>query len=297
MSSEATPLQPHLIPGRIEARAGNGQLTQLLLSTARSTAEVYLHGAHVTHFQKRGEHPLLFMSSRSSFAPGKPIRGGVPLIFPWFGPRDGAPAHGFARTAEWSLVESSANDDATRITLELTQPLDSPQWPAHRLRYRVTADTALRLELAVTNTSTTRAFPCESCLHTYFAIGDVAQAGIVGLQGARYLDKVDGFAEKAETATKIPITGETDRVYLDTAATVTISDPVWGRKLIVAKSGSASTVVWNPWIAKAMAMADFGDDEYPRMLCVESGNVDRNRITLAPGATATLAVELHSEPL
>lgn len=297
MLSEETGHQPHLISHRVEARAGNGQLPKLVLMTPNSTAEVYLHGAHVAHFQRHGERPLLFMSAQSLFAPGKPIRGGVPIIFPWFGSRNGAPAHGFVRTAEWSLVESRATDNATSITLELVQASDSPEWPAHRLHYRVTAGDSLHLELVIMNTSVTRELACENCLHTYFAIGETAHARIAGLQGARYLDKVDRFAEKTEAATEIAITGETDRVYLNTPSTVTIIDPTWRRRIIVEKSGSNSTVIWNPWIAKSKAMADFGDGEYPQMLCVESGNVDRNRLALAPGATVRMLVELRSEPL
>ncbi len=295
MTDKETALQPLLISGRVEMRTGNGHLPKLVLTAARSTAEIYLHGAHVTHFQKQNERPLLFMSAQSLFASDKPIRGGVPLIFPWFGPRDGAAAHGFVRTAAWSLVESSVTDNETSVTLELAQAADSAEWPAHRLRYRVIAGETLRLELETANTSLTRELKYEECLHTYFAIGDIHATRITGLQGVRYLDKVDHFTEKTETSSEIAITGETDRVYLNTTSSVTITDPAWRRQIVVEKSDSNSTVVWNPWIAKAKAMADFGDDEYPQMLCVESGNVDRNRLTLAPGANATLAVELRSE--
>ncbi len=295
MTDTETALRSFLIPGRVEARTENGQLPKLLLSTAGSTAELYLHGAQVTYFQKQSERPLLFMSAQSYFAPDKPIRGGVPIIFPWFGPRDGAAAHGFARTAAWSLVDSSATNNETRVTLELAQATDLGEWPAHRLRYRVTVSDVLRLELEVTNNSTARELAHESCLHTYFAIGDIHTTRIAGLQGACYLDKVDNFVEKTETAAEIAITGETDRVYLNTDSTVTIIDPLWHRRIVVEKSGSRSTVVWNPWIAKAKAMADFGDDEYQRMLCVESGNVDRDRLALAPGTSSTLSTTLRSE--
>jgi glucose-6-phosphate 1-epimerase len=32
--------------------------------------------------------------------------------------------------------------------------------------------------------------------------------------------------------------------------------------------------VWNPWSTKAKSMADFGDDEYKQMVCVEPGYVN-----------------------
>jgi D-hexose-6-phosphate mutarotase len=108
---------------------------------------------------------------------------------------------------------------------------------------------------------------------------------------------VDNFTRKTETADAIIVTGETDRVYLDTTTEVEILDPGYRRRVMVAKSGSASTVVWNPWIAKAQQMADFGNDEYRRMICVESGNVAGNRLTLAPGETSTLSVTIRSAPL
>ena len=93
-------LQRLAIPGRVEIVNGHGGLPLIKITTSWSTAEIYLHGAHVAGFQKNGEPPLIFMSAKSYFANGKPIRGGVPICFPWFGNRDGEPAHGFARLAE-----------------------------------------------------------------------------------------------------------------------------------------------------------------------------------------------------
>src|SRR5690606_20141531 len=70
---------------------GNGGLTRIVVDTDEAEAHVYLHGAHVTHYQPRGgrqqQSPVLMLSNRSHFQTGKPIRGGVPVIFPWFGPR------------------------------------------------------------------------------------------------------------------------------------------------------------------------------------------------------------------
>jgi D-hexose-6-phosphate mutarotase len=88
-----------------------------------------------------------------------------------------------------------------------------------------------------------------------------------------------------------------DRLYLNATGTVEILDPRLGRKIRVEKQGSASTVVWNPWIAKSRQMPDFGDEEYERMICVESGNVASNSISLPPGGSSTLTVKLSSETL
>src|ERR1035441_405056 len=113
---ESDSLRKHEIPGHVAIMTGSGGLAELAVTTPFSTAEIYPHGAHVTHFQKRGEPPLLFLSRQSWFAPGKPIRGGVPICFPWFGNREGEPSHGFARVTEWQLVQSAAVPDGT-VTL------------------------------------------------------------------------------------------------------------------------------------------------------------------------------------
>jgi len=98
-----------------------------------------------------------------------------------------------------------------------------------------------------------------------------------------------------ETAKVIHFNSEVDRVYLDAPQAVKIEDAKLKRILLVEKTGSHSTVVWNPWVDKAKAMADFGNEEYRRMVCVEAGNVGPNQITLAPGATSVLKVGLSSQ--
>ena len=95
----------------------------------------------------------------------------------------------------------------------------------------------------------------------------------------------------------IRISSEVDRTYLNTTGEVEVLDERRSRKIRIEKQGSVSTVVWNPWIAKAQQMPDFGNDEYERMVCVESGNVGSNIIRLPPGERSKLMVQLSSEPL
>lgn len=291
-------LRNHEIPERVTIVKGGGDLPKIKVRTDWSTAEIYLLGAHVTGFQKNGEPPLLFMSRASQFAFGKAIRGGVPIIFPWFGAREGFPSHGFARVTEWEWEESSAAPDGS-VTLRFRLPTaahaaDSP--PAD-VTFAVTVSDKLTMELTVANPSRTENLSFENCLHTYFAIGDIAEVGITGLKGTTYIDKVDNFRTKLESADAVRISSETDRVYLDTTETVEVHDSRHHRKIRVEKIGSASTVVWNPWVAKAREMSDFDDDEYKQMVCVEAGNVARNKITLAPGKSASLKVILSSHPI
>jgi glucose-6-phosphate 1-epimerase len=283
------------IRDRVQIVAGDGGLTKVVVTSKFSTAEIYLHGAHVTHFQKYGEPPLIFLSKQSLFADGKAIRGGVPICFPWFGARAGNVMHGIARLAEWKLVETNElPDGSVRVNFLLPENLlTQAGWPAVKVNFIVTAGETLTLELVTQNTSA-QDFIFEDCLHTYFHVGDISQVAITGLKDVSYLDKVEGFAHKLETNDAIKITSEVDRVYLNTTGAVEIADASLRRKIVIEKSGSVSAVVWNPWIDKAKAMADFGDDEYKQMVCVESGNVGESKITLAAGKTATLKVVLQS---
>ena len=277
---------------------GQGGLTRLDIHTRWSQAELYLHGAHVTHFQKHGEPPLLFLSEASRFEAGHPIRGGIPLVFPWFGPRPGLPAHGFARFNAW-LLERISFTDAGECQVALRLPR-LPEWMAGRpyaAEYVVTVGRELGLELKILNESPHNEFEFEACLHTYFAISDIGQVKLTGLHGATYRDALQENAVKSEKAESITIGAEVDRLYQDTSTTVTIHDPGFKRRITVEKSGSQSTVVWNPWIAKAKRMPDFGDEEYQKMVCVESGIITPNEGRLAPNSSHTLAVKLGSAPL
>ncbi len=274
------------IPDCLTLVTGNGGLSKAIVKTQWSEADIYLHGAHVTHFQKTGEKPLLFLSAASQFSDENPIRGGVPIIFPWFGPREGFAAHGYARTHAWNLIETALlPSGAVTLRFEL------PGTEGFQVEYLVTVAESLQMELSVTNT-TTQPAQIETCLHTYFQISDIAAISITGLEGVTYLDKV---AASSHSASKpIQISSEVDRVYCDTSSTVEIIDPGFERRIRVEKSGSNSTIVWNPWVEKSKRMADFGDEEYPNMVCVESGNVGDNAVTLDPREKAVLWVQLSS---
>ena len=278
------------IPGIATFEPGEGDLARLVVRSSLAEAHIYLHGAHVTHFQPRDKAPVLFMSQRSLFAGDKPIRGGIPLIFPWFGPRAGhpeSPAHGFARTAEWQ-IESLSEDGDGIVTAAFRLAADDRTralWPYDfNVGYRVAIGRTLTLTFEVKNTSP-ESFTFEDALHTYFSVGDVRQTSVFGLENAEYVDKTDAFQRKKQGPEPIRITQETDRVFESTRKACILDDPGLKRRITVDKSGSQTTVVWNPWIAKAAAMADFGDDEWPRMLCIETANAGANAITLAPGKT------------
>jgi glucose-6-phosphate 1-epimerase len=163
-------MKQHEIHGRVAVTTGNGGLRKINVKTDFSAAEIYLHGAHVTGFQKNGGPPLLFMSAKSWFAPGRPIRGGVPVIIPWFGNRDGEPSHGFARLTEWQLVKTSAAaDGAVTLNFRLPEISERPSWKNLRTEYAVTVSDKLTMELIAANESA-EAMEIETCLHTYFHV-------------------------------------------------------------------------------------------------------------------------------
>jgi glucose-6-phosphate 1-epimerase len=277
------------IPEFVTLDAGKGGLPRVRVRNALGAAEIYLDGGHVTSFIPAGGSDLLWMSAQSLFAEGKPIRGGIPLCWPWFGPDPkglGRAGHGVARLARWTPVSAAQlHDGRTRIDLALDPcPATAPgiDQPFH-LDLTVIVGRELDVRLTTVNTGRS-ALTIDDALHTYFAVHNVRSTTITGLDGIGYVDKVDGGARKVQVGA-IAFTGETDRVYLPTTGTTVIDDGA--RRIRVAKSGSAATVVWNPWTAKAKAMADFGDDEWTGMLCIEAANCLDAPIHLLPGTAHT----------
>lgn len=274
---------------------GRGGLPMVRIETPWSAAEIYLQGACVTHFQPHGAAPLLFLSEQSRFEKDAPIRGGIPIIFPWFGKPEGRTSqHGFARLRQWELVEIKKQPDSSVVAHFVLQV--SAELLSIPLDYYVTVGKTLTAELVVRNYSD-KMFVFENCLHTYFSVGDIKQVSVVGLQGVDYLDALEKRARKREQSDVIRFREEVDRLYVNTAHTVEIHDAALHRRIRIEKEGSASTVVWNPWRAKAQAMEDFGDEEYHRMVCVESGNAALNEIKLAIGQESRLKINLSCNNL
>ena len=269
------------------------------METPLARAEVYLQGAHVTAYAPQRGAPLLFLSEASRFAAGVPIRGGVPLVFPWFGRKADdadAPLHGPARCLPWQLADATADSrgvvDLTLVLADVT----AASWPAGAaLRYRIEIGATLALALEVENRGPAP-IRFEDALHTYLAVRDVERVRVTGLEGATFLDETEGFARKRAGAEPLVLRGETDRVYDDTRTTCVVWDPRARRRVEIAKSGSAATVVWNPGPERARILTDLGDDEWRRFVCVESGNVGRGAVTVAPGARHRLSIRIQSEP-
>jgi len=294
------------IPGALTFAVGNGGLIVARVNTPACTAEIYLHGAHLTAWQPAGHAPALFLSERSEFAAGKAIRGGVPVIFPWFGartatpesPRTDGPSHGFARTSLWQVAFAALAGDDLHLTLTLA-PNEASRalgFDQFQLAYEFVLGAELRMRLTVANQAETP-LHFEEAFHTYLAAGDATRVQIRGLVDTEFLDKTDGFQRKRQTEEVLTLTKETDRPYLNTAATVTLDDPTLKRRITVAKANSLTTVVWNPWVEVSAKLPDMDPNGWRRMTCIETANAVENAITLAPRTAHTMEAHIRVEEL
>lgn len=275
---------------------GPGGLTRVTVKHPAATAEIYLQGAHVTSFVPAGEKPVLFLSAQSKFVTGTAIRGGVPICFPWFGPKPGKPAHGFARTTEWELFHVAALPDKVVLRFRLSSnDATRALWPVDfSAEYMVRVGTTLGLELKVTNTSS-ETLEYEEALHSYLYVSDAAAVTVEGVQGATYLDKPGVRTRLVDAADRVGFAGEVDRVYVGTTNPCTIYDPGVSREVLVSKTGSNCTIIWNPGAVLASKMADLGAAEAKKFVCVETANCADFAILLAAGeahiTTTTIGVK------
>ena len=279
------------LAGVMEFRAAACGMIYASVTTPRAAATVYLQGAHITAWQPAGHSPVLFLSRRAEFAPGKAIRGGVPISFPWFAARhDGkpGPSHGFARIQNWTVAFAALAGDDLHLTFTLgpTELSRSLGYDGFRLAYQLVIGRALSLQLTVANEAASP-LVFEEALHTYYAVADVREASVTGLDGVTYLDKPDHSRPKVQEGA-VTFSGETDRLYLDTAGACVLEDVAGERRITVSKTNSNSTVVWNPWETGARKLPDLGPSEWQEFVAVETVNAAKNAVTLAPGETHTM---------
>ena len=286
------------IPGVARVSEGNSGLARVQITGTFAEGEMYQHGGHVTSWKPAGNEEVLFVSTKSRWEEGQAIRGGIPICFPWFRAKlddPHAPAHGFVRTKMWQLESIIENENGVAVTM-LTQSDAHTRkwWPGEfRLVHRVTFGSELRLELVCMNTGTTP-FRFEEALHTYNRIANIQDARLQGLDRVSYLDNTESNKEKTQRGDAI-IASATDSAYCNTQNEVDLLDANKKRRIRLRKEHSLSTVVWNPWIEKARAMADFGDDEWPGMVCVEPANAAEDAVTVAPGTVHSMGITVRVE--
>lgn len=263
------------------------------------TADIFLQGAHLASWVPRGQAPVLWMSPLGRYEPGIPLRGGVPLSFPWFAVHPSeplAPRHGFARTALWTLVELRESAQATTAVLRLgdSEATRASVWPhSFAAEYEITVGASLRLSLTIENTGD-HDFSFEQALHSYYALGDAATASVRGLEARPYLDYLDGST--GLQGPELTPDRAVDRLYQD-ADHAAIDDRAIGRRVSISSQGSSSIIVWNPGEQGSLDTADLSDDAWTGMVCVETGNVRERAITLAAGASHRMVTTVTLGPL
>ncbi|KAF2069589.1 hypothetical protein CYY_009093 [Polysphondylium violaceum] len=272
----------------ISIESGKNNLPKVVLTTPNSLCEVYLHGAHITSFKtnnKKVEH--LFVSEKSIFQDLKAIRGGIPLIWPQFGPGS-IQTHGFARNIDWEISRVFVNDKSQSVEIEFT--LHSSEYSQKiwgvtnefKTTYTVTLHADhLDLGFDVRNVGQ---IPIEFQLafHTYYSISDIENVHVLGLKNRDYIDKLDNMKIVKEQRRELTVRSEVDSVYLNVVPEQNYQ-PLQlvdlGRKQTVTLTydyqNIPDVVVWNPWIEKSKKMDDFQDDEYKQMICIEVGVINK----------------------
>jgi glucose-6-phosphate 1-epimerase len=287
-------------PGELEFLVGDHGALVASVTNAQGSATIAIQGAQVLTWAPAGDEPVVWLSPDARFKPGKSLRGGIPVCWPWFGahPEDPSkPAHGFARNLDWVLSEAATVPEGTRLVLRLVPgEAELALWPHQaELSLAVTVGERLRLDLATVNTGA-EPITITQALHTYFEVEDIAEVEVEGLEGCEYIDKTAADARLRQEG-PILIDREVNRIYLGCPGDAVIRDRALERAIRVSKTGSTSYVVWNPWAETGAAFGDMGEDGYRRMLCVETTNAASDVVTVAPGERFTLTTEYSVEPL
>ena len=286
------------------------ELLALRIENQQATATVFLQGAQLSHYQRNNEAPIIWCSSHCDYQQGKPLRGGIPICWPWFGDlnynsamvkqlipaSDSAyPAHGFARNRNWQLASiENIHSGLTRVHLTLTIAADEePLWPyATSLSLTIDIGASLTVCLRVINNDQ-QPVSYSAALHSYFAIANIDQVAINGLQGLPYIDCTDNWSEHSQQGT-LSIDREIDRIYTSSDSTLTIEDIAEQRALSVQSKGSNTVVVWNPWQQKSSQLTHFSAEDYQHMLCIETARAGTDFVTLNTGEEHQLTVTIDA---
>ena len=262
----------------------------LLVGTSAATAELLLDGAHLISWTPAGQADLLWLSPDSAFGEREAVRGGIPLIGPWFGPgRDLAMEvkHGWLRNIRWELAGAEREGEDVLLTLRTPEDVKALTATA---RFRLGAE----LSVDLTITAGARRLELEAALHTYLAVGDVREIEIRGLEGADFLDNTQGLAPDVMPEQPLRLTASTDRVVNSTAE-VTVVDERDGRRIVSTPRGTAKTIVWNPWDTLVSGMADIPDTAWPGFVCIEPAIAKDGFAALEPGQTHSIGVSYRIE--
>ena len=283
---------------------GKGNLPMIAVNNQSAKALISLYGGQVLSYQAQSSNTdLLFVSDAAYYQQGKAIKGGIPICWPWFGQdplNQGRTAHGFARNMMWEVLEISSNNElSATIILALKDTLETQKiWPyAFNLKLTITIAETLKLELETLNKSSDE-FTITQALHTYFAVSDIDQVKVSGLDHKNYLDKASiAKRENCVQDGDIFIGQEVDRIYLDVPAELSIEEKDKGRQIAIRTRNNKTAIVWNPWQKIAQEMGDLNNDDYRHFICVETANAADDSINIKPGEKYSLIAEYQMEAM
>lgn len=264
---------------------GRGGWPEVLLKLANgSHATISLYGGHLLNWIDSKGREILFLSDNSHYTVGKAIRGGIPVIFPWFGKVDGTPqSHGFARNMFWNFESAAEKDGIPSLTLSLEENEKTlSQWPhAFRLELTYTLGDSLVISVKLKNTSKQR-YTSQFALHTYFLTQNINNVQVRGLESCEFIDKArDGIARGRETSKALKFVGLVDRIYLNVPDPVTIHGV--SNFVLSLESTMPDRVAWNPGKVEGAKLTDLPLNGYEKFVCVEAGAVE-NKVNLEPDA-------------
>jgi glucose-6-phosphate 1-epimerase len=262
------------------------------VDTAQATATISLTGGQVLTWNPKSQvEPVLWVSKLAQYVPGKAIRGGVPICWPWFGAHHSdsrLPGHGFARVLPWEVTSTSIDTSGVvQVELILSESdvvakLLPSDWPASvSLSARIRIGEKLEVSLTTMNNSE-REIRFTEGLHTYFYVSDIENVRVLGLEDCEYIDLTDRNKRRQQSG-PIVFEGELGRIFVDCDKTSVIEDRKLGRAIHVAGAGSQSIAVWNPWLETASKMTDLGSEGWRSMVCIETANALENAILIQPG--------------
>jgi glucose-6-phosphate 1-epimerase len=284
------------IDGQLRFVEGPGGLTMIEIDNVQARATISTYAGQVLSFKPQGAaQDLLFVSKKAYFAEGKAIKGGIPICWPWFGPDPedrGRPAHGFVRSWPWHVLATEAlPDGTTRVKLGVADDADTRSiWTqTFNLLLQISVGPTLRLEL-ITRNAGDMSFPITQGFHTYFKVGDIDRVKVLGLEDHSFTDKTAWDAEETQIG-PVTIAGEVNRIYRGVKRDLIIDDGALDRRIRIRGTASSTCVVWNPWIETAVSMADLEDDDFKRMLCVETVNAGDETVWVPPRDDVRIGVE------
>lgn len=287
------------IEGNVKFARLKNNLIYLTVTNKFADAQICLYGAHVMSYRPHNSEEILWMSPKSNFQVGQPIRGGIPVCFPWFGPHktdSDKPQHGFARLKYWDLVETASKPGGeTLVRLQLCASEETKAfWPYDFCaELSVVVGQTLEVSLKITNQSA-EPFEYTCALHSYYNLSSIENIAITGLQGASYHSQLEP-GEFIQKSPIIEIQKAETRHYYNTEATCVIEDSTFKRKICIAKAGSKSTTVWNPGKETCASISDMPDDAYLHFVCVEAVNAFDNSVKLASQESHTTSALIMFE--